>query len=251
LRFEDNAALERYYEAKYREGGYDGSGCCIHGLDVSSRYHRARHVSALRLLAPQPADTVLDAGCGNGDLSADLVQLCHRVLAVDIAGNAMSDGVRALANVRFEKMNLESLTFPNGHVDGIVCVEALEHVLHPDVVLSEFHRVLKPNGRLVLTYPTINRTVVQRWQSRVGLGTRLDISEHLTEWSYDELVDRAEHAGFRVVSSEGIAFDFGLIGRLKYLSRTLAEGFTSAALGIRRFPRNSSFVSVALHKGRR
>lgn len=82
-------------------------------------------------------------------------------------------------------------------------------------------------------------------------GVRLDIFEHLTEWSYDELVAHAGHAGFRVVSSEGIAFDFGLLDRLTYLSRTLAEGFTSAALGIRRFPRNPSFVSVAFRKGHR
>ncbi len=248
LEFANNAELERYYEEKYRQGGYDGGGCTIHGIDISKRYHQARFESALRMLDPRPGDTVLDAGCGDGSLTALLAPRCRRVHAIDIAGNAMAAVIRSTPNVEFHKANIETLDFPAAAFDRIVCVETLEHLLHPQQAIAEFHRTLKPAGVLVVTYPTVNRTTVNEWQKKIGLGMRLDISEHLTEWSYDELVAKVEAAGFELLRSEGIAFDFGLVGRLKYVARPLARAFTEAALSIRRFPRNSSFVSAVFRR---
>jgi 2-polyprenyl-3-methyl-5-hydroxy-6-metoxy-1,4-benzoquinol methylase len=248
LEFKDNAELERYYEDKYRRGGYDGEGCHIHGIDVSRIYHRARHDSALRFLDPHDDDVILDAGCGDGSLTARLAPRCRRVCAIDIAGNAIDASVRAMSRVEFRKMNVEALDYPDGTFDKIVCVETLEHLLHPGAALDEFRRVLVPGGLLVVTYPTVNRTSIKTLQRRFGIGRPLEISEHLTEWSYDEVVDHVRVAGFDVLRSEGLVFDFGMLSRLKQTSRMAARGLTALSLTIRRFPRNSSFVSVACRK---
>lgn len=45
------------------------------------------------------------------------------------------------------------LPVADGRVDAVVCLEVLEHVRHPQQVLAEIARVLRPGGRLCLSIP--------------------------------------------------------------------------------------------------
>ena len=69
LRLDSETALREYYETKYEKGGYEGAGYTIRGIDISARYHQRRWEAALRFVDTQPQDTVLDAGCGAGELA--------------------------------------------------------------------------------------------------------------------------------------------------------------------------------------
>jgi 2-polyprenyl-3-methyl-5-hydroxy-6-metoxy-1,4-benzoquinol methylase len=248
LEFRDNAELERYYEAKYGRGGYEG-GCLLHGINISQVYHDERHRSALKFLRPAAGEVILDAGCGTGSLSVRIAARCREVRAIDIAGNAFAPAHRAVANVHFRKMNVEALDFPAGTFDAIVSVETLEHLINPAVALAEFHRVLKPGGRLVLTYPTVNRTAMGALQRRLGIGRHLDISEHLNEWNYAEVVAAGRAAGFTFEKSEGLVFDLGAgFSWLRAKVRFLARPITNLSLAIRWFPRNAAFVTVAFRR---
>lgn len=244
LRFASNEALREYYEHKYRTGGYEEGGYSVRGVDVSAMYHARRLELALRFAAPRPHEDLLDAGCGSGALAAELAPRSRMTQAVDIAANALDARFATIPNLRFRAMNVESLEFPDGRFDAVVCVETLEHLLSPLVALGEMARVLKRGGRLVLTYPTINRTFVKRCR----LGRTVPVSEHLNEWSYAELVAAVESAGLRVRKVEGISFDFGVLLALKHLHRSVALGMTRAALSVRGFPRNSMFVAMLLAK---
>lgn len=244
LHFADNQALRSYYEEKYQEGGYEEGGYVQHGVDVSALYHARRMAVALDFLAPGPEDCVLDAGCGKGRLSAEIAPRCRELHSIDIAANALDPRYRAIPNLHFRAMNIEALDFPAARFDGIVSVETLEHVLHPERALAELARVLKPQGRLVLTYPTINRTLVKRWR----LAPLIPISEHLNEWNGRELLAAAQAAGLAPRRLEGIAFDFGPVNILKKFNRFFALNLTRAALAIRRVPSNSMFVAVEFRK---
>lgn len=50
-----------------------------------------------------------------------------------------------------------SLPLRNHSVDGIFCVSVLEYVHHPQQVVDEIHRVLKPGGLLYLNVPFVFR----------------------------------------------------------------------------------------------
>ncbi len=52
----------------------------------------------------------------------------------------------------------KTLPFPDQNFDHVLCVEVLEHVPHSPTFLQEIHRVLKPQGELILTVP---------WSARV------------------------------------------------------------------------------------
>ncbi len=42
--------------------------------------------------------------------------------------------------------------------DNIMCIEVLEHLPHPSKAIKEFSRILKPNGKLILTAPFCSMT---------------------------------------------------------------------------------------------
>ncbi len=50
-----------------------------------------------------------------------------------------------------------ALGIRNEAVDVVVCVEVLEHVANPRAVLAEIHRVLRPQGTLLLATPFLYR----------------------------------------------------------------------------------------------
>lgn len=52
-----------------------------------------------------------------------------------------------------QKMDAQALPFEDGLFDLVIANHLLEHVQQPDVVLSEFHRVLRPGGAVVAQTP--------------------------------------------------------------------------------------------------
>ena len=124
---------------------------------------RRRH-AALALLSGLPHGRVLDAPCGDGALSRDLVAHGWGTWAADIEPVAFDrrDGVR------FLRLDLDGpLPFADGAFDAVVSLEGIEHLLSPARCLAEFCRILRPGGRLVLTTPNVDN-VQSRWHYLVG-----------------------------------------------------------------------------------
>ena len=46
----------------------------------------------------------------------------------------------------------------NSSFDNVLCTEVLEHVPYPDLAIKEISRILKKNGRLILTAPFASQT---------------------------------------------------------------------------------------------
>jgi SAM-dependent methyltransferase len=87
---------------------------------------------------------VLNAGCGNRDISslltswhASSVSNCD--IATDIPGAFLCD--------------LTSIPQPDASYDSILCNAVLEHVPDAEAVMAEFHRLLVPGGHLVVSVP--------------------------------------------------------------------------------------------------
>ena len=94
---------------------------------------------------------VLDVGCGTGYLSARLLADGHAVTGVE-----PDDAARALAAQRLPEVvaaRAEALPFPDASFDTVVATDVLEHVADDAAAVTEFRRVLKPGGWLVLTVP--------------------------------------------------------------------------------------------------
>jgi ubiquinone/menaquinone biosynthesis C-methylase UbiE len=103
------------------------------------------------ILQALPIGIALDVACGTGRHARYLTELGHHVIGVDSA-SAMLD--RAAANVPDASLahaDLHELPIPDRAVDVVVCSLALTHVPDLAAALSEFVRVLRPGGHLVIS----------------------------------------------------------------------------------------------------
>jgi ubiquinone/menaquinone biosynthesis C-methylase UbiE len=110
-------------------------------------------------LAPQPADKILDVGCGTGLLCQRISHLLDPsqdgcVTGIDAAGKMIASArkKRGSAHCRFEAMAAERLDFADASFDAVISSLFYHHV-PLDLKrqsLQEAFRVLKPGGRLVV-----------------------------------------------------------------------------------------------------
>lgn len=69
-----------------------------------------------------------------------------------LTGRRLSVDIRPFPDVKI-LADANSLPFKDSSFPSVLCTELLEHILRPEKVVSEIHRVLSPGGVLVLTVP--------------------------------------------------------------------------------------------------
>jgi len=101
----------------------------------------------LEWLAPQPAERILDLGCGDGQLSERIVAAGAALTGID-ASPAMVAAARR-RRIRAEEGSAESMPFADGSFDAVFSNAALHWVRDQDAMMAEVRRVLRPGGRFV------------------------------------------------------------------------------------------------------
>ena len=97
---------------------------------------------------------ILDFGCGIGQATRIFADAGHEVVGVDISTPAILHARENVPHGTFETISQEgTLPFPDQNFDACYCSEVIEHLFDVAGFLQEVHRVLKPDGILVLTTP--------------------------------------------------------------------------------------------------
>lgn len=110
---------------------------------------------AFSILNQLDTRTVLDAATGRGEFInilknnlrsyVQIIGVDHSDRMVDLAQKAFPEN-----NVEIYQMNLESLRFEDSYFDLVSISNSLHHLEHPEKVLAELMRVLKPGGVLLI-----------------------------------------------------------------------------------------------------
>lgn len=106
----------------------------------------------LDLLKPSPGETILDAGCGTGVFTLDILSFGPRVTGIDISLPMLMRATQKARGYPFQTVlaDLSSLPFSANVFDKVVSVTALEFIQNGNAAISELFRVSKKRGTIVV-----------------------------------------------------------------------------------------------------
>ena len=252
----DATAKEETVSFGFEEIAVEEKEARVHGVfaSVASRYdvmndlmsagiHRLWKHDTMARVNPQPGERLLDVAGGTGDLAKAFLDRADRAgkrrahapeataVVCDINEEMLAAGKERKEMAPYgERLswvcgNAEALPFADKSFDALTIAFGIRNVTHRDKALSEFHRVLKPAGRLAVlefshmtvpalqaAYDTYSFNVIPRLGSLVA-GDR-ESYQYLVESirrfpKQGDFQAEVEAAGFRNVSvtnfSGGIA----------------------------------------------
>ena len=161
---------------------------------------------------------VLDVGCATGYLGKEFAKRGAEVTGIDIAKAALKKASEVLSFVKLVDLNDGKLPFKDKTFDLIVASEVIEHLFKPSIILKEFKRVLKDDGKLIITTPNL-----LYWGHRLKfLIGRFGYTEegpfdvgHIHFYTYQTLTGDLHKSGFRIVKENHVYAKGNIISLLK------------------------------------
>jgi SAM-dependent methyltransferase len=168
---------------------------------------------------------ILDVGCGTG---ANLVMLGEfgEAHGIDVSHDALSFcRERGLKNVRHGAA--EELPYEDGTFDLVTALDVVEHLDDDLAGLKEFHRVLRPDGRILLFVPAF----MFLW------GLQDDVSHHRRRYTLPQLLKVVREAGFEIerATYANITFFLPILLVRKFMRVTGIRTETENNIGISAF----------------
>jgi ubiquinone/menaquinone biosynthesis C-methylase UbiE len=118
----------------------------------------------LDLLKPKQGEVVLDAGCGTGVFTVDILSLGSRVIGLDISLPMLIQAGKKLKGYPIETVlaDMSNLPFRESSFDKVVSVTALEFIEDAKGAVKELFRVTRRGGCIVVA--TLN--ILSPWALR-------------------------------------------------------------------------------------
>jgi SAM-dependent methyltransferase len=193
----------------------------------------------------ESTSNVLEVACGSGSPALFMARTTGcQVMGVDNNENAIATANRSAqgldSRVRFRLADAgQPLPFEDELFDSIVCIDAINHLPDRALILAEWHRVLKPGGRVLFTDPIIvtglltNEEIAVR--SSVGYFLFAPVGEN------EKLL---EGAGFELLRCEDVTENEANVSRRWHEARAKRRDDLLKIEGERTFLGLQQFLSV-------
>lgn len=214
------------------EAGHD------HPIDLASRRLAVASMRQIQVKAP----VLLDVGCSSGFVLVDLqTKLPHaKLIGADYLRGPLEGLARRMPDIPILQFDLRKCPLDSACVDGVTCLNVLEHIDDHVAALSEIHRILKPGGIAHVEVPA-------------GPELYDFYDEHLMHhrrYCLDDLVSMARQTGFKIEKASHLGFAvypaFWWVKRRnrRKLNLTAAEKASFVAARIRATRAHPLFASV-------
>ena len=120
------------------EAGHD------HPIDRASRYLAVASMKRLKSDTP----IILDVGCSSGFVLDELRQALPQanLLGADYLRGPLEGLAQRMPEIPILQFDLRKCPLPSACVDGVTCLNVLEHIDDHVTALAEIYRILKPGG---------------------------------------------------------------------------------------------------------
>ena len=155
----------------------------------------------LRHVALAPGERLLDVGCGTGALLRAAAERFPRasLIGVDLSFPMLGAAGASRARARFVNADAADLPFASASIDVVVTASSLHFWSEPEAGLAEIARVLRPQGRLVVTDwcgDFLTCRLIDRWLRWTGRASYRRI------FGASDLEAMLRNAGFEVTAIE-------------------------------------------------
>lgn len=172
----------------------------------NERIYAGSNRPLLQLIAPFPAGAALDCGCGTGGNARELRQMGWRVTGITVSPRELEMASECCEAVLLGDLNSGIPQEAGGPFDLVVFSHVLEHLLHPDVALRDAHRLLTPDGRLIVALPN-----VLYWRMRLKFlfgefkyePTGIMDETHVRFYTFHSGMELLRSNGFEILSTLG------------------------------------------------
>lgn len=208
--------------------------------DTESEFRPLHQINPLRLdwitgLVPLEGKRVLDVGCGGGILADSMARRGAEVLGIDLATKALKVAqLHALEaetqGVSYREISAETLAVEQpGSFDVVTCMEMLEHVPDPSLIVNACARLVKPGGYVF--FSTINRNLKAFLFAIVGAEYVLSLLPRGTH-EYRKLIKPSELAGYcrayRLELQQTRGMEYNPVTRRYWLSADTSVNYMQA-----------------------
>lgn len=160
-------------------------GAIAASYDLNNRLHslgrdQAWRRFAVRMANVKPGDAVLDVACGTGDLTQGFAKSAASHITGGDFTPRMLDFARTKqkalpsaesAKINYVEADAMNLQFGDASFDVVSIAFGIRNVAEPSRAIEEFHRVLKPGGRLIVLEFDRPRFAPMRWFNDFYCGT--------------------------------------------------------------------------------
>lgn len=150
----------------------------------------------LSMLAPQPGERILDAGCGTGRNLKAVVSTGSHAVGLDFSHGMLRVAKRRLPRVPLLRADLQrQFPFRAECFDAVLCALIGEHLDDLRTTFSETRKVLKRGGRFVFSvyHPELAAAGKEANFQRDGIEYRLGA----VRYTVADYLNLLEEAGFR------------------------------------------------------
>jgi ubiquinone/menaquinone biosynthesis C-methylase UbiE len=172
--------------------------------EIQSEFHQRRIKCTIELVRKvtngMSRVQLLDIGCGEGHITAGIKKEFPHfdIIGTDASITACRNGKKKYPEVKFMVADAYHLPCPDEYFDIIVLNNIWEHVPDPLRLLSGVRRILRENGKVVISTPSRYRfsniiNLIKRGK------TELVSKNHVTEYTIGQVIEQLRFGGFEII----------------------------------------------------